>query len=107
MYPRGIVDSDEYSPKDNLVLLTTKKQIKKPQSQCYHFPSVHCWMFGDGSQLAQFLLNPGAKSIMVFWFSKEWGTLKVVVQCEKDIVYLMQNILLIPPKKRNGGNREM
>lgn len=26
MYPRGIVDSDEYSPNDNLVLLTTKKQ---------------------------------------------------------------------------------
>lgn len=41
MYPREIVDSDEYSPNDNLVLLTTKKQNKKPQSQCYHFPSVH------------------------------------------------------------------
>lgn len=63
----------------------------------------------DGSQLAQFLLNPGAISIMASWFSKEWGTLKVVVQCEEDIVYLMQDILLpLPINVMEGiGRREM
>lgn len=109
MYTRGIVDSDEYGSDDNLVVLTiTKKQQQQQKSKpmlSVPFSALHV-VGCDSSQLAQFLLNPGTISIMASWFSKEWGTLKVVVQCEEDIVYLMQDILLIPPNERNGGNRE-
>lgn len=60
VYPRGIVDSDEYGPDYNLVLFTTTKNTSI-KSQCSRFPSIHFMFSGWGSfQLGM----PASKSRM-------------------------------------------
>lgn len=46
MYPRGTVDSDEYSPDNNLVLLITSKKINKKPMLSFSFSALHVLWLG-------------------------------------------------------------
>lgn len=69
MYPRGTVDSDDYGPDNNLVLLTTSKKSKLEANAVVFLQCTSCSVVGGGSELVHLPLNPGRGLSVMACFS--------------------------------------